>query len=230
MKIVAIIPARGRSKSIPRKNIKGLGGKPLIAYPIELAKSISQIDKVVVSTDDEEIANISKKYGAEVPFMRPEKLSDDETPTLPVLQHCINYYYNKEEKYDIVVLLYPTCPFLKKEHILNAIKLLENSETNTVLSVEEDFGRFWKMNEKDKKYHVLHPEERVNRQFYKPLYKENGAIYFSKTKVIMDMNKLVDEKNTKFIIMNQEELIDIDTPEDWKNAEKKIKKEVMNFE
>ena len=117
--ILAIIPARKGSKSIPNKNLKKLGGKPLIAYPIKLAKSIKIINKVVVSTDSEEIANVAKKYGAEVPFIRPAELAKDETPTLPVLQHCVKFLEENENyKADLILLFYPTCPFLKKETII----------------------------------------------------------------------------------------------------------------
>ena len=97
-KIITIIPARKLSKSIPNKNIKLLGNKPLIAYPIDLAKSVDAIDRVIVSTDSKKIAQISKQYGAEAPFIRPAELAQDDTPTLPVLQHCISYL-EENEKY-----------------------------------------------------------------------------------------------------------------------------------
>src|SRR3989338_8429111 len=105
-KIVAIIPARGSSKSIQKKNLKILHGKPLIAWTIKLAQSIPIIQKIIVSTDNDEIMQVAKKYGAEAPFKRPEKLSDDKTPTLPVLQHCIQYLETHAGyKPDIILLL-----------------------------------------------------------------------------------------------------------------------------
>jgi CMP-N,N'-diacetyllegionaminic acid synthase len=223
-KILAIIPARGGSKSIPNKNIKFLGKKPLIAYPIDLAKSIKEINKIIVSTDSQKIADIAKSFGAEVPFIRPKNLAKDDTPTLPVLQHAVQFCENELNfKPDIILLLYPTCPFLKKETIIKAITLLKQNHINSVVSVSKDYGRFWVYDKTIEKYVPLYPKERINRQYYLPLYKENGAIYFSKYNTLMNKNKLVDEK-IDFIVMNEDELIDIDTPRDWLNAERILNK------
>ncbi len=222
--IIAIIPARGGSKSIPRKNIKLLSGKPLIAYPIELAKSILGINRVIVSTDDLEIAKVAKEWGAEVPFIRPAELAQDETPTLPVLQHCVRYLEENESyKADIIILLYPTSLYLKRERVQEALDLLCKGNYNTIVSVVKDGGRYWVYNEEKKRYTILYPKERINRQYYKPLYKENGAIYFNTYEALMIKNKIVDEESTDFLIMEEEETIDIDLPLDWKNAEKRTK-------
>ncbi len=220
--IIAIIIARGGSKSIPRKNLFPLHGKPLVAWPIDLAKSVNRIDKVIVTTDDDEIADIAKKYGAEVPFKRPAELSHDETPTLPVLQHAITYL-EKEENYqaDIILLLYPTSPFLKKERVEEAIDLFETTDCNSVISVVEDWGRFWKKD--NGKQMLLHPKNRVNRQYYKPLLRENGAIYFSKRDILIEQNKLVDDTKIQFLVMQENENIDIDNPEDLEEAQKRNK-------
>jgi CMP-N,N'-diacetyllegionaminic acid synthase len=209
-----------------------LGLKPLISYPIHLAKSIEEIDRVIVTTDDKEIAKIAKENGAEVPFIRPVELADDETPTLPVLQHCVKYLEEKENyKADLILLLFPTCPFLKKETVLKAINILKEGKCNSVMSVEEDWGRFWKQ---DKDSIIpFYPKNYVNRQFYKPLLKENGAIYFSKYEVIMrkkDDTRLVDVNSLKYIIMNPDEIVDIDTPFDWKKAEERIKNERLTMD
>ncbi len=235
MNILAIIPARGGSKSIPRKNVKLLGSKPLIAYPIELAKSVPEINKIVVSTDDLEIAEIARKYGAEIPFMRPPELAQDVTPTLPVLQHAVEFLEkNQNYKADIIALLYPTNPFLQKETVQKALRTLmeqkmKNSATgttekpcHTVISVVEDWGRFWKKNEQAGEYFPFHPLERVNRQYYKPLLRENGAIYFSDYETIMVKNKIIDDSAVQFVVMQPGELIDLDTPDDWEEAEKKV--------
>lgn len=224
MNILAIIPARGGSKSIPRKNMKLLGDKPLVAYPIELAKSVSKINKIIVSTEDEEIKSIAEKFGAEVPFLRPIDLAKDETPTLPVLQHCVKYLEeNQDYKADLIFLLYPTNPFLKKETINQAIKLFEETNCNSVVSVIKDYGRFWKFNKNLNKYCLFYPEERVNRQYFTPLYKENGAIYFSNYKTVMVKNKIVADP-VEFIIMKESDLVDIDTFSDWKKAESKMRR------
>ncbi|MEA2088650.1 MAG: acylneuraminate cytidylyltransferase family protein [Patescibacteria group bacterium] len=216
-KIIAIIIARGGSKSIPRKNVLPLHDKPLIAWSIELAKSIKKIDRIIVSSDDDEINNIAKKYNAEVLFKRPISLAEDNTPTLPVLQHCIKYLEDQENyKPDIILLLYPTSPFLKKERVEQALNLFKQKNCNSVLSVIKDLGHFW--HKKDNSYRRLYPKNITNRQYCKPLYREDGAIYFSRYDVLMKKNNLVDEKNVQFIVMNKDENIDIDKPEDFHKA------------
>jgi CMP-N,N'-diacetyllegionaminic acid synthase len=220
-KVVAIIIARGGSKSIPRKNVLLFKGKPLIAWPIDLAKSVAAIDRVVVSTDDEEIMAIAKQYGAEAPFKRPAELADDQTPTLPVLQHCVKYLEEKENyRADIIALFYPTSPLLKKNRVEEALELFNNPNCQSALSVIKDWGRFWKLNEESGQYEILYPLNRVNRQYYKPLYRENGAIYFSRYEVLMEKKLLVDKKDVGFVIMDEDENVDIDNPSDLKAAEK----------
>ena len=218
-RIVAIIIARGGSKSIPRKNVLPLKGKPLIAWPIDLVKSVDQIDRVMVSTDDDEIADIAQEYGAEVPFRRPAELADDETPALPVIRHCIQYLEDEENyKPDIVLLLFPTAPFLKKDRVEQALEKFEATNCNSVISVVKDWGRFWGYNEKEGKYTILHPKERLNRQFYKPLYREDGAIYFSRRDVWIEQDKVVDDDSMEFVIHDEDENVDIDNPSDWAKA------------
>jgi len=220
-RIIAIIPARGGSKSIPKKNVKFLGEKPLIAYPIHLAKSVADIDRVIVSTDSEEIAEVARKYGAEVPFIRPAELSQDETPTLPVLQHAVKYLEDNDNfKADYIVLLYPTSPFLRLERIQEAIDLLKTGKHKSVIGVVKDWGRYWVSDDEKEGYVILYPKKRVNRQYYKPLYKEDGAIYFSDYDTIITQDKLVEDSNPGFVIVGEDERVDIDTPEDWKRAER----------
>ena len=217
MKIVAIIPARGGSKGIPRKNVKELCEKPLIAYIIETALKVKELDRVIVSTEDEEIAEVAKEYSAEVPFMRPEELTRDETPTLPVLQHAVKYLEDKENyKPDIVVLLYATSPLLKHERVSEAIKLLRARGFDSVLSVVEDRGHYWV--EKDDSCERLHPKVLKNRQFTKPLLKENGAIYLCKRDLLMKENTMVGGK-IGFLKMQKDETIDIDDLLDFEIAE-----------
>ena len=220
--VVAIIPARGGSKGIRRKNLQLLGGKPLIAWPIELAKSISRIDRVVVSTEDDEIAKQAKKLGAEVPFVRPPELADDETPTLPVLQHAVEFLEEKGSKVGIVLLLYATTPFMRKDRIEEALDLFEKTDCNSVMGIQEDKGRFWKIDEVKGKYLPFYPEDRINRQYYKPLYREAGNIYFSRNEVLMTKNKVVDEEKVEFVLVEDNETIDIDTMDDLIRAKKHL--------
>ena len=220
--IVAIIIARGGSKSIPRKNILFFKGKPLVAWPIDLAKSVPRISRVIISTDNDEIMEIAKKHGAEVLFKRPAELAGDMTPTLPVLQHCVRYLEERENyKADIVLLFYPTSPLLHKNRIEEALDLFEKTKCNSVVSVVKDWGRFWKCDEENNKYNILYPINRINRQYYKPLYRENGAIYFMHYDVLMKMNKLIDDQNTEFVIMDEDENVDIDNFSDLKKANQK---------
>lgn len=217
MKIVTIIPARGGSKGIPRKNVKELDGKPLIAHVIETALKVRELDRVIVSTEDKEIAEIAKKYGAEVPFIRPEELARDETPTLPVLQHAVKYLEDKENyKPDMVVLLYATSPLLKAERVSEAIEMLKKGGFDSVLSVEEDKGHYWI--KKDGEYERLYPKDPKNRQFEKPLLKENGAIYVYRRDILMKEGKINSGKRG-LLIMQKEESIDIDEPIDFEIAE-----------
>ena len=219
--IIAIIIARGGSKSIPRKNLLKVHGKHLIGWPILLARSVKRIKRVIVSTDDLEIRDIANKYGAETPFLRPRELADEETPTLPVLQHCLKYLKEKEDYIpEIVVLLYPTSPFLNKKRVEEALDLFEKNDCSSVVSAVYDWGRFWKRDQKGK-YHPLYPKKRVNRQYYNPLLRENGAIYFSKYEVLINMNKLVDESNVQFVVMEEDENVDIDNLSDLKKARSK---------
>ncbi len=221
-KVVAIIIARGGSKSIPRKNVLPVHGKPLVAWPIALAKSISRIDRVILTTDDDEIAAIGRKYGAETPFKRPAELSEDQTPTVPVLQHCLKFLKDQENyRAEIVLLLYPTAPFLKKERVEEALNLFEQTDCNSVLSVIPDWGRFWQFNETVRKYQPFYPKDRVNRQYYKSLYREDGAVYFSRYAVLVEMNKLIDDRKVEFLMMKEGENVDIDNPEDLTKAQEK---------
>jgi CMP-N-acetylneuraminic acid synthetase len=222
MNIVAIIPARGGSKGIPRKNIKELCGKPLIAHIIGTALKVKEIDRVIVSTEDKEIAEIAKKYGAEVPFIRPEEFARDETPTSPVLQHAVKHLEEKENyRPDIVVLVYPTSPLLKAKRISEGIRMLKEGNFDSILSVVEDRGHYWI--EKGGKYERLYPKVVKNRQFTKPLFKENGAIYAYKRDILMEEAKIIDKKRG-LLVMQKEESIDIDELIDFEIAELLIKR------
>jgi len=214
---VAIIPARGGSKGIPRKNIKELCEKPLITYIIETALRVEELDRVIVSTEDKEIAEVAKKCGAEVPFMRPEELARDETPTLPVLQHAVKYLEEKENyKPDIVVLLYATSPLLKHERVSEGIKMLREGNFNSVLGVVEDRGHYWL--ETNNGYERLYPKALKNRQFIKPLLKENGAIYICKRDILIEKNEIIGGK-IGFLVMKRDESIDIDELLDFEFTE-----------
>ena len=220
-KIIAIIPARGGSKGIPRKNIKLLAGKPMIAYIIEAVKKCRGIDRVLVSTEDAEIAEVSKKYGAEVPFLRPQELAEDHVTTLPVLQHVISELKQKENyEADYVLLVYPTSPLLKTERIEQAIQLVLENKADSVISGVMDKGHYWI--DDGGAHKRFYPLTVANRQISKPLFKENGAIYLTRTKIL---EKQVVADTAIPLIMENNENIDIDEMSDFIRAEEIIKKQ-----
>jgi CMP-N-acetylneuraminic acid synthetase len=213
MNIVAIIPARGGSKGILKKNIRLLKGKPLISYVISTAKKVSLINRIIVSTDDVQIQEIAQNYGAEVPFLRPSELARDDTPTAPVIKHAITYLEEKENYLvDIVVLLYPTSPLLSEQRIIEAINLIVEKKYDSVISVVEDRKHYWI---KDKNgYQRFYPKEIVNRQYQEPLLKENGAIYFCTRDLLLESNLLIGGK-IGFVLMDPSESVDLDTESDF---------------
>ncbi len=219
-KIIAIIPARGGSKGVPRKNIKLLAGHPMISYIIASVKKVKGIDRVIVSTEDKEIAEVAKKCGAEVPFMRPMELATDEVATLPVLQHAVKELKRKEGySPDYVLLVYPTSPLLKTERIQQAVDLALANDADSVVSGTYDKGHFWV--EVEGGYERLYPRKLENRQMSKPLFKENGAIYLTRASILM--RQVVADKLLP-LIMDQNENIDIDYPEDFNRAEEMLRK------
>lgn len=219
-KVVAIIPARGGSKGIPRKNIKDLAGKPMIGYIIKTVLEAKGIDRVIVTTEDEEIARVAKSCGAEVPFIRPRELAEDNVATLPVLQHAINYL-EKEEGYipDYVLLVYPTSPLLSVKRINEAVALAEERNSDSVVSGHYDYGQYWKQVEGG--YARLHPIVIANRQEMKPLFRLNGAIFLTKTEILK--RQLVADKIDP-LVMDADENVDVDEPADFEKVRSILEK------
>lgn len=220
MKVVAIIPARGGSKGIPRKNVKQLAGKPLVAYPIEAAKSCKLIDRVVVSTEDDEIEAAAKNAGAET-IKRPAGLAGDGVPTLPVLIHAVKQLEKSNYRPDIIVLLYATAPLVKPVVIEDGIKAVA-SGCDAALSVCED-TRNYKLWRKSRSGYKQLFSKRVNRQKAEKIYRENGALYVMSYETLMK-KKSVTGKKTHLIFMKTDESVDIDTPIDFILAEALISK------
>ena len=217
-KIIAIIPARGGSKSILRKNIKLLAGKPMIAYCIEAVRAIKQLDRIIVSTDDREIAEVAQSYGAEIPFFRPAELATDEITTLPVVQHVLQYLA-KEEKFipDYVLLIYPTSPLLRSTRIQEAINLAYTTDADSIVSGTYDTHHYWY--KRGENWERFYPLEIANRQLIAPLFKENGALYLSKTHILK--NQIVADHIVP-LIMEPGENIDVDTIQDFEEVEEKM--------
>lgn len=227
MGIIAIIPARGGSKGLTKKNIKSLNGKPLIFYTIEEAKKSVYIDKVVVSTDDEEIADIAKQIGAEVPFLRPKELAKDDTPGIYPIVHAVKWII-KEKNYipEYVVNLQPTSPLRTADDIDKAIEKIMNSNFNYLVSVcEAQHHPYWmKTIEQDmlKDFVEQGSDKALRRQDLPQVYSLNGAVYVYKTETLLMNPFMTDEKVLPYI-MPKERSVDIDDFYDFKFAELLIK-------
>jgi len=226
--VLAIIPARGGSKGIPRKNIVPLHGRPLIAYTIECAIQAACFEHVVVSTDDQEIKEISLKYGAEVPFMRPEELATDEAGAIPMMQHTVREseaFYGKT--FEIIAMLQPTSPLKTPEDIRGAItKLVENRQADGIISVV-DVGAYHPARMKYLEGDVLidppfaEAYENQPRQELRPMFIRNGAIYACRRPVLMEKNSFKGDLCLAWI-MPPERSVNIDTVEDLELAQRII--------
>lgn len=217
-KVLALIPARGGSKGVPRKNVRMLGGKPLIAWTIEAAIQSKYIDRVMLSSEDEEIIEVAKKWGCDVPFVRPKELAQDDTPSMEVILHAIE----QVKGYDYIVLLQPTSPFRTTEDIDKCIeKCVENNQESCVSIVEVSQNPYWMYNRMDngKIVPLLKNEKDVyRRQDLPKVFILNGAIYISKIDWLQKTKNLLDN-NTIGYEMNLENSLDIDVPLDFRFAE-----------
>jgi pseudaminic acid cytidylyltransferase len=228
-KVLGLITARGGSKGVPGKNIKPLLGKPLIAYTIEAAQQSKVFDRLILSTDDEKIAEAAKQYGCEVPFMRSAELAQDATPHLPVIQHAIQWLKDNEDYWpDYIMTLQPTSPLRQPFHIKEAVELMEKTKADFVLSVAEVPDRFspYKAMILDESGALkLFNEERVGnriarRQDLKKTYYSVGSIYLFKTEnLFREQPNLYGDKVMPYII-DRKYIVDIDTPDDWEEAER----------
>lgn len=223
MKILAIIPARGGSKGVPRKNIKLLGDKPLIQYTIEEALKSVYIDYLMVNTDDFEIAKISKKLGAKVPFLRPKDLSDDNSPMIDSILFTLAYFKKKDKYFDIICLLQPTTPFRKVEDIDSSIRKFIDSNYDSLISVlpvPHQFNPNWVFFTNSNNTLMLSTGgcEPINRRQDLPkAYYRSGDIYLAKTDTLLNQKSFYT-KNLGYYEITNEKHINIDTQEDWFNA------------
>jgi CMP-N,N'-diacetyllegionaminic acid synthase len=215
---LAIIPARGGSKRLPRKNILDLAGKPLIAWSIEAGLDSQYIDKVVVSSDDNEILEISEKFGAHI-IKRPEELSSDIATTFDAIKHTIDNF----EKYDYVVLLQPTSPLRNEKDIDKAIEMIEEKNANAVVSVSEmDHSPFWTNTlPEDGNMNNFLKDEVLNKrsQDLEKYYRLNGAIYICKIDSLLEEQSFFLKDNIFAYVMDRKSSIDIDEEIDFKIAE-----------
>ncbi|TVP54159.1 MAG: acylneuraminate cytidylyltransferase family protein [Mongoliibacter sp.] len=229
VKILGIIPVRGGSKGIPGKNIKLLGGKPLIAYTKMAVDEASLLSKVVVSTDDEAITKVALSLGLEVPYKRPAHLADDKAPTLGTIIHCLEYFESQGEIFDAVCILQVTSPFRKKGMIDEAIQKFISSDADTlvsVLPVPHEFNPHWVFEENDEGFLSISTGDSElisQRQKLPKAYYRDGAIYITKTAIIKNKSSLFGEKLT-YILGDPKLHVNLDTMEDWYQAEQIIEK------
>jgi pseudaminic acid cytidylyltransferase len=218
---LCVIPARGGSKRIPRKNIKEFNGQPIIAYSIKVAIASKCFDKVIVSTDDTEISEVAKSFGAEVPFLRPKELSDDYAGTIPVIKHAIEWFDNHAQPPSEVCCIYATAPFVQVDAIRNAYKQMRHENADYCFSLTSfafPIQRAFK----------LTPEKRIN-MFYPDLfekrsqdldeaYHDAGQFYWGKAEAFKLQQPFFSSAASPYILPRH--LVqDIDTKEDWKRAE-----------
>lgn len=218
--IVVIIPARGGSKGVPRKNVKLLNGKPLIHYTIETAQAIFKNEQILVSTDDQEIKEIAEQKGIKVPFLRPAELATDQAGSYEVLLHALSYIENDGWKPAIIILLQPTSPFRKPQHIKEAIQLFSPSLEMVVSVKETKANPYFALREEDENGYLIKSKESnaKRRQDVPKVYEYNGAIYIINVQQLKAKPIHTFEKVKKYL-MDDTSSIDIDTPLDWEFAE-----------
>ena len=228
VKIVVIIPARSDSKSLPNKNILPLHGKPLLCYSVAYALGCKSVDKVVVSTDSEKIANIAKECGAETPFLRPNKYSQDNTRDFPVMKHALDFFERIDEVYDIYILLRPTSPIRPNGLIEMAVKILEAnpsaSSVRSVAKIKEHPYRAWCIeSDGSMRGGVVGVDEPYNipRQELPDIYFQTGDIEAIRRVTLL--NGSVSGGCVYPLIIEHNEMLDIDHINDFKSAEEKLK-------
>ena len=227
MKILAIIPARGGSKGVTGKNIKFLNGKPLLAFTAEIALQSHYFTEVIVSTEDEQISIVAKSLGIKVPFIRPMALAKDNTPTIDVIIHALNWYESRNFFFDAVCLLQPTSPFRTLKFMNEAIEKFTLSDCDSLVSVQRvprEYNPHWvfEVNDDGNLKIATGEAEIISRRQELPLaYHRDGSIYITKTEVILKQHSLYG-KSIAYIESDADFYVNIDTMEDWEKAEEMI--------
>lgn len=236
--VLALIPARGGSKSIPQKNIRPFAGHPLIAYSIAAGLAAETITRTVVSTDDEKIATIAQRYGAETPFQRPVEFAQDNTPDLPVFQHALEWFTEREAYHpEIVVQLRPTSPLRRVRHIDQAVyRLLGRPEADAVRTVCVPFQnpfKMWRIGRDGFMEPLLetgHPEPyNMPRQLLPEVYWQTGYVDAVWADTILEKNSMTGDRILPLVI-DPSEWIDIDSADDWRRAERLLESGEIAFD
>lgn len=226
-KMLGIIPARGGSKGIPGKNIRMLGGKPLIYYAVRAARESGLVDRLILTTDSAEIADVGKSLGIEMPFIRPANLAQDDTPMFPVIDHAVQFVESRGWQPDIILLLQPTAPLRQPEHIQAAVKILTETKCDAVASVVEvpqhyapDF--VLKLEEGKLKPFLEGGEKVTRRQDTRAAYSRDGTIYAFWRDVFIHKRSIYGD-DCRPLVIPRDMSCNLDTMEDWGEVEQKIK-------
>ena len=219
---LAVIPARGGSKRIPRKNVKSFCGQPMISWTIRAAIDSGCFERVIVSTDDEKIAEVAREYGAEVPFLRPSELSDDYTGTMPVIAHAIREMEKRQCASDNVCCLYATAPFISADDIQAGLQILQTNDNCdyafTVTSFPFPIQRALKLDQ-DRRVNMFWPEHFQTRsQDLEEAWHDAGQFYWGRSDAWLETRPLFSSRSCP-VQLPRHRVQDIDTPEDWTRAE-----------
>ena len=224
MRVLGVVPARGGSKGIPRKNVRLLAGRPLLAWTAEAALAARRLARVVLTTDDEEIAEVGRRCGLEVPFLRPAELALDDTPTLPVLQHAVAELERAGDRFDAVCLLQPTSPLRRAGDIDGCIDLLETSGLDAVVSVlpvppeHNPHWVYFRDGEGLLRLATGEDQPIPRRQELPPAFHRDGAVYVTRRDVLMNGNSLFGRRLGGYLADSRS--VNLDTPADWERAER----------
>lgn len=224
MNSVCIITARGGSKRIPRKNVREFCGKPMLAYSIEAAVASAIFDVVMVSTDDDEIADVAREYGAEVPFMRSEATSNDFATTADVLCEVLSEYDKRGTKFDTMCCLYPTAPFVQVSELKEASGMIEAGASSVIPVTSFDFPplRGFRVAEDGSLEYAFPEYAQTRSQDLPEMVHDCGRFYFAKVASFLESGSFITDK-TKSLRIPSRLVQDIDTPEDWEMAEQKYR-------
>lgn len=222
--VLGLVPARGGSKGIPRKNLRALAGRPLLAYVAEAAAASGAIDRLIVSTDSEEVAELARSVGIEVPFMRPAALARDDTPMYPVVRHALEELDRQGRRADAVAILQPTSPLRRPAHLAGARRLLEEERCSSVVSVTEippHFSPDYAMKIVDGRLvNFLSRGAAVSRrQDVGRAYSRDGTIYMIRRETVLEENSLYGD-DARPLVIPAHESVNLDDRDDWERAER----------
>ena len=222
MKTLAVIPARGGSKRVPRKNIRLFCGKPMISYSIDAALQSSLFDEVVVSTDDQEIASVSKQFGASVLYPRPDEISDDITGVMVVVAHALEQITKQGRHPNEVCMIYATAPMIRTKDLLKSYKKFQSTDKDFVFSAAEFAAPIFRSFtiQPDGSAKMLQPEYyQMNSQDLPPTYHDAAQFCWGRAEAIRDTNAVIYSERALPFVLPSYRVVDIDTPEDWQRAE-----------